>query len=109
MSPERSVEVIAGSGFHTQTLRMQKRSIRDQTLRLQKRAIRDQTQTVRLLRILGVALLVTAGPSTALIWPHDGATEGFVVLAAHLYVGLFALFGLPWLLARQARRRGWLD
>jgi hypothetical protein len=69
----------------------------------------NQTPIVRVLRVLGVALLVTAGPSTALIWTHAGATEGLVVLAAHLYVGLFALFGLPWLLARQAGRRGALD
>jgi hypothetical protein len=62
-----------------------------------------QTRTlclIRALRLLGGAVLVTALPSAALAWYEDDSVTGLIVFAVHVYVGTFAIWGLPWMLRR---------
>lgn len=63
----------------------------------------DLPQAIRVMRHLGLALLLTAGPSSALIWSESGARMGVIVLAVQLYVGIFGAFALPRILAKVHR------
>jgi hypothetical protein len=62
----------------------------------------ERATLIRVLRILGAVILVTAPFSALLVWSDAGPTTGFVLFGVKLYVGTFCLWGLPWILKRQA-------
>ena len=66
----------------------------------------DPQRVLRALRHIGLSLLLTAGPTCALVWSESGARMGIIVLLAQLYVGVFGAFALPWILKALMRRQG---
>jgi len=48
-----------------------------------------------------MAVLLTAVPSGLIAWSDQGIGIAIVLFRAHVYVGAFCLFVLPWLLRRQ--------
>lgn len=62
----------------------------------------SSARLLRVLRAIGIALLAFAIPSAVITWSQEGLVTALVVLAAHLYIGTFAAWGLPWLLRRVA-------
>jgi hypothetical protein len=55
---------------------------------------------IRVLRLVGSAVLAFAVPSAALAWHEDGMVTALLVFAGYVYIGTFAIWGLPWMLRR---------
>lgn len=59
---------------------------------------------LRVLRYVGIAILVTAPITSTVLWFQGQKVMALGLLGAKLYVGLFAVWGLPWLLRRATRQ-----
>jgi hypothetical protein len=58
--------------------------------------------STRTFRVVGAAVILFGVPSVFIFWADQGAVWGLFILIAHMYMGAFIAFGLPWLKRRQA-------